>query len=46
MDAASFKDLDPELVREIVREEFQKELLREGGLTDHCRVAAINAICA
>lgn len=41
----TFKDLDPDLVREIVRDECQKELLRDGGLTDHCRVAALNAVC-
>jgi hypothetical protein len=36
--------MDEETIRAIVRDECQSELLREGGLTDHCRVAALNAL--
>jgi hypothetical protein len=33
-----------EQIRAIVRDEVQNESLREGGLTDHCRSAALNAL--
>jgi hypothetical protein len=36
--------MDEQAIRAIVRDELQNELLREGGLTDHCRVASLNAL--
>ena len=36
--------MDVESIRALVRDECESELLREGGLTDHCRTAALNAL--
>lgn len=36
--------MDEKTIRKIVRDELANECLREGGVYDHCRLAALNMV--